>query len=262
MKSTIQLFGWATTATLVLLTITFTSCNRERHWEAQVPGIDSLSGSEVFLWVQYSLPRNDNYVFCGLAIGTNENPTESQSVYEKQYLDSDEDLIHIEGLISQTEYHARAYIRPNGSSETIYSDNFDFSTLSLPELPCETDPGVITFDGSNYDMTNLSTYTAGAYYEMSASGSFGNIDFEFAEEPVTGIYKTVSYVPSSSTYVVKASCFVDPFFSCGFEAQVEQDIYVLNEGSGEIRISFCDLEIIPSGGGCIQTYEASGEVHE
>ena len=247
----------------VVILASLNSCNKQRLWETKVIGVDSVNYNEVHLLVEYELPRNDNYVYCGICISETENPTKADmyELNEYQNLNSDEEIFYIEGLYSGKQYHVRSYIEPNGSdNETIYSENFTFTTSDLPDPPCSPTPGLVSFGGSNQSMTDLTSNTVGDGFTMSTTCSMGDVDFVFSSEPSTGIYSTVTSTTWLAAFEVHISGTLGIGWSCYYGASSPEGIYVNNDGNGNISITFCDL-VFSTSMSCTPTIDAIGEVH-
>ena len=141
----------------------------------------------------------------------------------------------------------------------LYSDDFTFSTLPLPEPPCEITEGVIDFDFFNMDMADLTIDPTSDDYKMGTSCDLGDLDFTFAAEPKTGIYKTVGPTSYLSPDEVRVDGILGGTFSCYYGGYSDEGLYVINDGNGNISIAFSDMNMSTSMS--CSSYSAAGEVH-
>jgi len=243
---------------LFTLTLTFVACKKEKYWYTEIV-LSAVDHNSIELQVENFLQRNKDNLTTGICINYTINPTIEHSVYEVKHINSSLKKVEILELYANTDYHIRSYIITK-KDNIIYSEDLLVTTSSLPEPPCTVSSGVIKINGFNQSVGNLTVNTWGETYKISIMTSVGKIDFNFSEEPRSGIYNTVSSTTWLNAFEVYITGTLGGWLTCSYGGNSVNGIYVVNDNNGNIKIQFCDLVLITNQS-CTEEYLISGEIH-
>lgn len=248
---------------LLIVGISLTNCAKEKNWSTSVVRFDHLSHYHATVEARYEMPRNNDETTIGLCWSESPNPTlldhvleleKSTEAYIKEY--------HLEDLSPDTRYYVRSYIALK-TKKIIYSSEHTFTTEKMPEPPCETEPGIVSFSGTTIGMGGLTEITFDEdYYELRSTSLFyGQLDFKFKQKPtLTDLYET-SNAYELGDNEISVSGIYGGGFSCSYSAGNNQDVYVTVDENGKISITFCNFEM--STNQSCETYQyLDGEVRE
>ncbi len=244
----------------VLLTLGLSACKKEKNWSTSIDSVD-LDSTTVVVKATYTFNRNSNYLYVGVCWSDTPNPTVKSPINEMQKKNSGSSTFKIENLEYETLYYVRSFIKPT-KGDVIYSDQSEFKTEGTPTAPCETDPGKVTYNGSNYTMDDLYTSTADEY-RLNTSSAFGELTFIFNTKPTKNKRYTTesSFVDLNSSNVRVSGILGEGGFTCAHGAGDGQFIYVELDEEGKIAIRFCSLIMYPSGS-CEGNKLLTGQVNE
>lgn len=246
--------------TLIASLLFILSCQKEKSWRTNVVSVDEITYNSATIKADYTLSRNDNYVYVGICLSETADPTVNDFIDEKQQLDSDEWSFYVEGLTANTTYNTRSFIK-QASGEVKYSENKIFKTQPTPEAPCTPEPGIILFNGDSYVMNDLYE-TDGDTYELSTSCDLGELTIVFDEKPTQDkLYVTVASESDLNFNAVRITGILGFGFTCFYGVSAGYNVYVNIADSGEISVAFCDLPAFPTGS-CETSYILQGEVHQ
>ncbi len=245
---------------ILLLLVSF-SCAKEQRWDTDIITTYDITTTDARIDVEFNLKRNDNYVYVGVCWSETEDPVITNDLTEKQQLDSDLESFYLFDLTPGTTYYLRSFIKTKNNG-VIYSDNFPLTTNDFPVAPCEPEAGNITFNTSTFGMYDLYESTIDDY-QLSTSCSFGELTFIFNAKPTSGIYTTTE----SASFLTSSTVHVSGILGAGWltcyhgTGSSEQNIHVNVLDSGDISLTFCDLQLSPTGS-CEEIQLLTGEVHQ
>ena len=204
--------------------------------------------------------------YVGICWGLEQNPDlegdHILDVYISETSSYSDDYFFIEDLNPNSTYYFRSVFKDMVNNEVYYSDEYTLTTLSLPEPPCETsfqtvDFGAFTQSTSSLEVASIEDYPGDGFAYVSTC-DLGKFRLMFAEEPTTGIYRTVSFEDHDTNSEICVD-FRGGAFNCYYNSGLNKEVYVeIDNTDGSIRIRFCDIGIVTASG-CTSSYTLSAE---
>jgi len=246
----------------LVFVIQFSSCSKEQNWTHEVVSVSDTTYDGASITASYDIEGAKREVMAGISWSLETLP----EVYENEWLEgalqtSGKLSFDLVNLYANTTYYVNSFIELKDGGFN-YSPDIAFTTPGLPEAPCSVVSGEVTLNSTVENMTDLVQSTSpDGYYVLSCSGPTSTMDFFFSEEPRSAIYETEPGV----TFLKERIVYIEGTFEgnpdCTFYGYSGQDIYVNNDGAGNISISFCAIGLNPIST-CDASYIAgSGEVH-
>lgn len=244
---------------LFLAPLALLACTKETQFSGTINSATSVTYDEATLSVTYEVPKNTYNTSAGLYYGLNPNPDGTNTNVPYQILGPAdvETTFQLSDLIAEETYYARAWITTEDGNINI-SDNYTFTTSSLPSLPCSLPAQTLKVDGTDYTTDPLSPLQTNDNFILSSQTSLGGITFYFWQDPTSGIYKT----RDSESFVGEGEIVMKFWLSnapiCEYRADEWKDIQVINN-NGNYTVEFCDLDVTKINlGSCAGTKVVSG----
>ena len=248
--------------------LVLSSCKKEDPpgFEIEQPTLVSVSHDELVVKVEYKFENYNNYLSGGIFWSETPNPTANDNTITSNSIKNETISYKLDNIFGNTNYYIVAWLDTpqdgsgNGGGR-IYSHEVSFKTDQTPDVDCAFISGQVDFDVFNFTMSPLVIESSGPdYTQLRSTYDYGYIDFYFKEYPKSAIYHTYGFYTSLEEKQCCAILHHQSSWTCVYQGPDFQQIHVINDGLGGLRINFCDLGLSTSGGCAPAGFTLDGEI--
>ncbi len=274
-------FGGIVILMISIFCCTLYSCKKSRiaNRDIEIEFTGDLSYHDASFKVSYrNRYKRDKFTNVGICWSIEPNPTYFYKASNMAPFTAQLTLDNSEGeeyflatnLHANTTYFVRAYMEEKdddyvNENNFVYSSEIKVETENLPDCPCSVNINIVNFSGIDRTMLNGNLAQNDQFsntVEFLTASDQGDFKFQFTGDPLSGIYKTYKDQPpygEPNAFYTKLSCHLPSVYNCEYFAEDGQDIYVINDGLGNVSISFCQITILTDDP-CSEQYIISGEI--
>lgn len=245
------------------------ACTKEEDpgFEVRTPVFVSKTHDQLTVNVKYKFENFNNYLQGGIYWSESPDPSANDMVITDNNIKNEDVTFTLDDLNGNVTYYVKGWLSTPSDNDgngggLIFSDVASFTTEQTPDAPCAFNTGEVHFDFFTATMDSLYVMGSGPdYTEFRCDYDYGYIKLYFKEYPNSGIYRTDHFFTSLEDDQVTVVLYHQSSWTCVYETGSSyQNIHVINDGQGGLRINFCDLGLGTNGGCSPAGFTLDGEI--